>query len=197
MLIFFMIVTSVKNDELIAQTQTNYPNETIKTIHTRKSVRHFTDKAVTKEQLETILKAGMAAPTAMNGQSWEFYVITERKMLEELAKGLPSAQMLKQASAAIVVCGNTDKVGKIDEAQFWMLDCANASENMLLAIESLGLGGLWTALYPDKDRMDFARKTLKIPTNLMPLNCIPIGYPTGEDTPKDKYKPEKIHWNQW
>jgi nitroreductase len=194
---FLMILTSLENNELIAQTQTKYPNETIKTIHSRKSVRHFTDKKVSKEQLETIVKAGMAAPTAMNGQPWEFYVVTERKILDELVKGLPNSQMLKQASAAIIVCGHTEKNGKIDESQFWMLDCANASENMLLAIESMGLGGLWTALYPDNERMDFARKTLNIPQNIMPLNCIPIGYPTGEDKAKDKYNAEKIHWNIW
>ena len=139
----------------------------------------------------------MAAPSAMNVQPWEFYVITDRKILDQLVIGLTSAQMLKQASAAIIVCGNTDKVGKMDESLFWMLDCANASENMLLAIESMGLGGLWTAIYPDKEKIDFTRKTLNIPQNIIPLNCIPIGYPTGEDKAKDKYKSEKIHWNKW
>ena len=180
-----------------AQTTATYPNETIKTIHFRKSVRHFTDKKITKEQIETIVEAGMAAPSAMNGQPWEFFVITEQNILVALSKGLSHTPMLDKVSAAIIVCGNIDKTDKIDESLFWMLDCSNASENILLAIESLGLGAVWTAVYPDKDKIAFVRKTLNIPDNIIPMNCIPIGYPTGEDKAKDKYKPEKIHWNKW
>jgi nitroreductase len=78
-----------------------------------------------------------------------------------------------------------------------VIDCSLAGENILLAVESLGLGALWTAAYPDKDRMDTIRKILKIPDDIIPLNVIPIGHPTGEDKPKDKFNPENIHWEKW
>jgi len=195
--LIFLLLSIITYFNMKAQTTATYPNETIKTIHFRKSVRHFTDKKITKEQIETIVEAGMAAPSAMNGQPWEFFVITEQNILVALSKGLTHTPMLDKVSAAIIVCGNIDKTDKIDESLFWMLDCSNASENILLAIESLGLGAVWTAVYPDKDKIAFVRKTLNIPDNIIPMNCIPIGYPTGEDKAKDKYKPEKIHWNKW
>jgi nitroreductase len=67
----------------------------------------------------------------------------------------------------------------------------------LLAVESLGLGAVWTAVYPYEDRMKPVIEELKLPENIIPLNVIPIGYSTGEDKPKDKWKPENLHWNQW
>jgi nitroreductase len=66
-----------------------------------------------------------------------------------------------------------------------------------LTVESLGLGALWTAAYPDNDRMSTIRKILNIPENIIPLCVIPIGHPTGEDKPKDKFKEENIHWDKW
>jgi nitroreductase len=72
-----------------------------------------------------------------------------------------------------------------------------AYENILLATEALGLGATWTAAYPDKERMQSVRDILGIPSNVIPLNVTPIGHPTGEDKPKDKYKKEKLHWEKW
>ncbi|MBQ1218654.1 MAG: nitroreductase family protein, partial [Bacteroidales bacterium] len=71
------------------------------------------------------------------------------------------------------------------------------AENILLAIESMGLGGLWTAGYPYEDRMSNMKAALNIPDPYMPLCLIPIGYPAKEEKPKDKWKPEKVHYNVW
>ena len=165
-------------------------------IHSRKSVRSFTGQAVSKSDLEKILKAGMAAPTAVNKQPWSFLAVSDRKMLDKLAEGLPYAKMLRKAGAAIIVCAIPEKA--IDgSAEFAVIDCALASENILLAVEAMGLGAVWTAAYPDKEKMAFLRKALNIPGNIIPLNVIPVGYPTGEDKPKDKFKKENIHWEKW
>lgn len=169
-------------------------NETLETIHNRKSVRHFTDQPVSKDQIEVLLRAGMAAPTAVNRQPWAFYVVTQRETLDLLAEQLPYAKMLSQAQAAIVVCGDMEKAGNLKEEGYWVQDCSAATENILLAAESMGLGAVWTASYPYNDRMEVVINTLNLPEKDVPLNVIPIGYPTGEDVPKDKWKPENIIW---
>jgi flavin reductase (DIM6/NTAB) family NADH-FMN oxidoreductase RutF/nitroreductase len=171
-----------------------YENETLEVIHNRKSVRHFTDQPVSKEQIETLLRAGMAAPTAVNRQPWAFYVVTQRETLDALSEQLPYAKMLAQAPAAIVVCGDMEKAGNLKDKGYWVHDCAAATENILLAAESIGLGAVWTASYPYDDRTEVVIKALNLPGNHVPLNVIPIGYPTGEDAPKDKWKPENVIW---
>lgn len=171
-----------------------YENETLEVIHSRKSVRHFTGQAVSKEQIETLLRAGMAAPTAVNRQPWVFYVVAQREVLDTLAEQLPYAKMLRQAQAAIVVCGDMEKAGNLQDKGYWVQDCAAATQNILLAAESIGLGAVWTASYPYDDRTKVVIKALKLPENHIPLNVIPIGYPTGEDLPKNKWKPENIIW---
>ena len=165
-------------------------------IHNRKSVRSFTGQGVTKEQLDKILRAGMAAPTAVNKQPWSFIAVTDRKTLNALKDGLPYAKMLDKAGAAIIVCAIPEKAYE-KSTEFAIIDSTCASENILLAAEALGLGAVWTAAYPAKDRMDLVRKTLNIPEEIIPLNVIPIGHPAGDDKPKDKYKPENIHWEKW
>ena len=165
-------------------------------IHERKSVRNFTGDTVSKSDLDKIIRAGMAAPTAVNMQPWSFVVITERKFLDELATGLPYAKMLTRAGAAIVVCTESEKAHNKSQ-DMAVIDASLAGENILLAIEALGLGGVWTAVFPYEDRMKHVHAVLKIPQKVIPLNVIAIGVPSGKDKPKDKYRKEKIHWEQW
>ncbi|NTV30148.1 MAG: nitroreductase family protein [Candidatus Omnitrophica bacterium] len=165
-------------------------------IHSRKSVRHFTGQPVSADLLNRIVRAGMAAPTAVNMQPWSFVVVTDRAMLDALAAGLPYAKMLDKAGAAIVVCALPDKAFQ-KKTEFAIIDASCASENILLAIEALGLGGVWTAAYPDPERMDLVRKVLGVPAEVIPLNVIPVGHPDGTDQPKDKFHPENIHLEKW
>jgi len=171
-----------------------YVNETLEVIHNRKSVRHFTDQAVSEEQIKLLLRAGMAAPSAVNRQPWAFYVVTKRETLDALGEQLPYAKMLRQAQAAIVVCGDMEKAGNLKEQGYWVQDCSAATQNILLAAESIGLGAVWTAAYPYEDRTKVVVEILNLPEKHIPLNVIPIGYATGEDKPKDKWKPENIVW---
>ena len=171
-------------------------NNTVKTIFERKSVRSFENKVLSKEQLELIVKAGMAAPSARNLQPWAFIIITDRNTLNTLADRLPYAKMLHEASAAIVVCGVPENAGDSPEG-YWVQDCSAATQNILLAIESMGLGAVWTGVYPRSERIDVVRDVLSIPQNVFPLNVIPIGYPKGENRPKDKFKPENIRREKW
>ena len=170
--------------------------DTFSVIHARKSVRNFTGAPVSKTDLDKIIRAGMAAPTAVNMQPWSFIVVTDRNKLDELAEGLPYAKMLFKAGAAIIVCTEPDKAhGKSKDMA--VIDASLGGENILLAIEALGLGGVWTAAFPYADRVKHVRTVLKIPDEVIPLNVIAIGVPAGQDTPKDKYKKDKIHWERW
>lgn len=165
-------------------------------IHARKSVRHFTGEAVEKAALETIVKAGMAAPTAVNQQPWSFVIVTDKTQMAALADDPHYAKNLTNAGAAIIVCTNPDKSFN-KGTEIAVIDASLASENILLAIEALGLGGVWTAAYPDEKSTAYLRKVLGIPQDIIPLNVIPVGHPTGKDKPKDKFKKEKIHWERW
>ena len=165
-------------------------------ISERKSVRNYTGAPVSQEDIDRLLHAAMAAPAAVNMRPWKFIVVTDKATLAALAGGLPYAKMLARAGTAIVVCALPEEAAMGSEV-FALLDCTCASENILLAAEALGLGAVWTSVYPGKEVMDFVRKKLNIPQEVIPLNVIPVGYPTGEEEAKDKYDPRNIHWEEW
>jgi nitroreductase len=173
------------------------PKDVLGVIHARKSVRHYTDEPVTKVQLDTLLRAGMAAPTAGNAQPWSFVVVTEPDRLRELASGLEYGRMLAKAGAAIVVCGVPDEALPGKANGMWVLDCSAASENILLAAEGTGLGAVWVGVYPIEERIEHVRKTLGLPETVVPLNVIPLGHPAGIERAKRKYNESRIHWNSW
>ena len=163
----------------------------IDNIFERKSVRSFEDKAISKDTLELLVKAGMAAPSAMNRQPWQFFVSTDRVKMDTLSNRLPYAKMLKESAAAIVVLGNPEV------SKQWMIDCSACTQNILLAAESLGLGAVWTAAYPYEDRVNAIKEVYAIPDPWQPLALIPAGYPKGEHKPKDKWDPAKVHYEVW
>jgi len=165
-------------------------------IHERKSVRSYTGEAVSKEDIDKILRAAMAAPAAIHMLPWKFIVVTDKAKLKALADRLLFAKMLIKAGTCIVVCAVPREAAMSSEA-FAILDCTCASQNILLAAEALGLGAVWTAVYPNKDLIDFVRKELNIPQNIIPLNVIPVGHPTGEEKVQDKYDAKNIHWEKW
>lgn len=166
--------------------------EAVSNILERKSVRYYTDREVEQEKIDLILRAAMAAPTAMDRRPWEFVVINGREMMDSLSEKLPYAKMLAQAPLAVVVCGDRD----LSPAN-WMIDCSAATQNLLLAAEALGLGAVWTGVYPAEERTQLVSSALGLPENIVPLALVPIGYPEGDPKPKDKYDPAKIHLNKW
>ena len=165
-------------------------------IFNRKSVRSFTSEPVSEEHIQAMLKAAMAAPTAVNYQPWRFVVVTDRTQLDAMAEILPYAKMLKQAPLAIVVCGETTWFdGK--ENPYWQQDCSAATENLLLAAEALGLGAVWTGVFPNMQLAEPLSEFLGLPETVQPLCAIPIGHHDGTTKPRDKWKPENIHYGRW
>lgn len=172
--------------------ESNGSNQTLETIFNRKSVRKYTERPVEKEKLETLVRAGMAAPSSRDRRPWEFVIVTDRDLLDKMGDGLPLARMLKETKQAIIVCGDTVK-----SENAWQLDCSAAAQNILLAAESMGLGAVWTAAYPYPERMKIIQDALQLPEHILPLTVIPLGYPTGIEKPKDKYNKKQIHYNGW
>ncbi|MGL4364264.1 MAG: nitroreductase family protein, partial [Bacteroidales bacterium] len=153
-------------------------NSAMEVILSRRSIRSFTAQTVEQDKVEQLLRAAMSAPTARNMQPWAFIVITDRATLDSLAK-LSNAKMLSSAPMAIVACGDMSKAIKENGTDFWIQDVSAVTQNILLAAHALGLGAVWTGIYPLEDRVSFVRTHLALPSNVIPLSVIPVGYPNG------------------
>ena len=169
----------------------------INNIMTRTSIRQYTNEPVSQQDVETLLRAGMAAPTAVNAQPWHFIAITDKAKLKELAATNRRGSMIEQAALAIVVCGNMDKAMKGKGQAYWIQDCSAATENILLAAHGLGLGAVWTGLYPMDDRVTAVSQVLHLPQTIIPLCTIVIGHPAESPEPKNKWKPENVSYNEF
>lgn len=178
-----------------AQQSVNAEQAVLDNIATRTSIRDYEARPVEKEKIEKMLRAAMAAPTAMNKQPWHFVVVDQRNVLDALAGANPYAKMLKKAPLAIVVCGNTDKMIEGGGRDFWIQDASAATENLLLAAHAMGLGAVWTGAYPSEERCISISKVLSLSDNLIPLNMIVVGYPAEHPQPKQKFKEENISYN--
>lgn len=170
---------------------------TIEDIMTRTSVRAYSDKEVESEKVDTLLRAAMAAPTAGNKQPWRFVVINDKAILDSISENFHTMTMAKDASVAVIMCGDVTATFDGDGRDYWIQDVSAASENLLLAAHAMGLGAVWCGIYPQMSRVEHFSKMLSLPQEVIPMACICIGYPLGETTPKDKWKPEYIHYNSW
>ncbi len=176
--------------------------EKIDFILTRSSVRRFS-RALTAEETEKLLRAAMAAPTAMDYQPWHFVVINDNETKNKLRSFLPYAKMINEDCTGIVVCGDIALYEDVsrregeDNTLYWVEDCSAASENLLLAAHALGLGAVWTGIFPLESRISKLRETLSLPENIVPLNLILAGLPLAEGRVKDKWDPSKIHYEKF
>lgn len=163
-------------------------------IHTRRSIRKFTGEPVTEEQLETLLKAAMTAPSAGHAMPWWFVVATDRAVLDAVPDFHPYAAMCRQAPAAILVCGDPTLE---KYSGFWVQDCSAAVENLLLAARALELGAVWTGIYPDEARMRGARALFGVPEHVVPLALVPVGPTDQPSVAKERYNPARVHRDKW
>lgn len=160
----------------------------------RRSIRQFTNQPIAKDDLTTLLRAAMMAPTARNCQEWEFVVVRDKNTFKEMMHVHPYAKMLEQAACAIIVCGNTQRE---HAPGYWMADCGAATQNILLAATSLGIGSVWLGVYPNEERMNGLAQILGLPDYVKPLNIIALGYPAEKKEDLDRFDPAKIHVEKW
>ena len=164
----------------------------IHTILSRRSIRSYTPQPVSKQHIQTLLEAAMAAPSASNLKPWHFVVVVDRQMLNNLAELHPFGKMLFEAPLCIAVCGDP----AISE-RYRVQDCSAATENLLLAAVALGLGAVWLGAYPKEERITAIRTVLGIPDAIVPLNLISIGHPAEKEEPRTQYDEERVHREHW
>jgi nitroreductase len=163
-------------------------------IFERRSIRKYTNQEISDETIEKLLRAAMAAPSAGNEQPWHFIVIRDRETLNAIPKFHPYSQMLKEAPAAIIVCGDSS----LEKFQgYWVQDCSAATQNILLEAQEMGLGSVWLGVYPMEERVNGLKSLLKLPAYVTPLCILPIGYPAESREPADRYDPIRVHADQW
>ena len=181
-------------------------NAAVENIMNRKSVRSWNDQPVSDEDITTMLKAAMAAPSGMNVQPWSFVVLKDKSNFEKMFEGNFNLKMFNEAPVVIVVCADTTHTRPSRENpeekitgpnRIWRDDLGACTENLLLAAESLGLGAVWTACYPFEDRYMPVKEALGLPETVVPYCIVPVGHPAAPEQPKDKWKPERIHYDRW
>lgn len=162
-------------------------------ILTRTSIRKFDQRPVEDSKIDTLLRAAMAAPTNGNLQPWHFVVLKDQKDIAAYAASNPRhADDIRATPLLIFVCADTTRMAEGMGRDIWIQDCSAASENLLLAAHAMGLGAVWTTIWPIQKKVKGISSTLRLPGNLIPLNCICIGYPGEQPEPKDKWDTKKI-----
>ena len=180
-----------------AKQETSMENQAINNIMTRVSVREFTGEKISEAQIDTLLRAAMAAPSAINKQPWAFIVVTDEALIAKLGEALPYSRCSNHPAVAIIPCGDLSKAIEGEMGAFWINDVSAATENLLLAAHAMGLGAVWTGLHPDMNRARLVQEMLGLPEHIIPLCVVPVGVPAEQPEIKDKYKPENIHYNGW
>ena len=174
----------------------NGTNNVINSIMTRTSIRQYTDKKLTDIEIESLLKAGMAAPSACNLQPWRFVVVTDPEIKQAISDQIKPAGPAAKAPAVIVVCGDLESTFET-APDYWAEDCSAVTENILLAAHALDLGAVWMGVWPQKERYDFLGELLGLPSNIIAFGMIAVGYPAENPSPKDKWDASKVHFEKW
>jgi len=167
--------------------------DAMEAILTRRSIRKYTKQPVSDEVLKELLEAAMCAPSAGNRQPWCFVVINDRKIMNEIPKYQIYSQMLKEAAVAIFVCCDIN----LENKGFGVEDCSAATQNILLAAHAKGLGAVWLGVYPPEPLVTATKKLLNLPEHIIPISLISIGYPAEQKPQPDRYRADRVHYNQW
>ena len=168
--------------------------DALEAIHTRRSIRRYEKKPVPEELVQRVLAAAMMAPSARNAQPWQFVVIDEAELLAQIPEICPNAPMIAAAPLAILVCGDLDLE---KSAGYWVIDCAAAVENMLLAAHALGLAACWAGVYPREPRVEGLRRLLGVPQRVIPHSLVVLGYPAERPESEDRYRTDRVRRNGW
>lgn len=178
-------------------TETMKQEAVLNAIQTRASVRQFTGEKITNEQIQTLLRCAMSAPSAINKQPWAFVVVTEDSLLRQMGEAFPYSRCGNGAACAFVMCGDLSKAIEGEGQGFWINDVSAATENLLLAAHAMGLGAVWTGVYPSSERTAQVQAMLGLPEHIIPMCIVPVGVPAEQPAVKQKFKEENIHYNRW
>lgn len=166
----------------------------LEVIMERRSIRRFTDQPLTEAQMDSLLRCAMQAPSAGNQQPWHFVVIRNRDTLTAIQEIHTYSAMLKEAPAAVLICGET-ALQRYEG--YWVQDCSAAVQNLLLGACGMGLGSVWLGIYPIPERVDGLRRILSIPESVTPFALVALGHPAEKKGFVDRFNPERIHHEKW
>jgi nitroreductase len=176
--------------------------EALEVIFKRKSTRKFTNKEISEENLNIILKAAMASPSCANTRDWQFIVVRDKETLAKMAdaNGRP-AQVLKEANVGILICGD-EQLAFSSAKEYWVIDGAIATENMCVAATALGIGNVWLGTWPQMERVNNQKALFNLPDHIIPHSILALGYPLDEeafiaDNSGWKFEESKIHYEKW
>ena len=176
-------ICSVKDKLLERESEEHKMNS----IFHRVSIRKYEERPVEQEKITQMLKAAMAAPSACNQQPWEFYVVTDKNVIERLSEASPYAKCAKDAPLVFVPCYRTEGIAP----DYFEIA---AVENLLLEADYLGLGAVWMGIAPDEGRMNAVKEVLDIPEYLRAFALVPCGYPAESRAQQDRYEESRVHY---
>lgn len=156
-------------------------------IKKRRSIRKYTSKTVSDADIRTLLEAAMAAPSANNSQPWQFIVVRDKELRQQLAETHPWSRMCAKAPVVFVVCGDERS------SDHWVEDTSAATQNLLLAVTAMDLGAVWVGIYPRPQREAHVRRALGIPEGVRVLCLVPVGHPAESKQPRTQYDERKVH----
>ncbi|GMU94864.1 MULTISPECIES: nitroreductase family protein [Ignavibacterium] len=168
--------------------------ETLLTIINRRSIRKYKPVKIEEEKINLLLKAAMHAPSAMNLKPWHFIVINSEEVIKQTVKSVPHAEMIKQSGNAILICGDSS----VEKNESWLIqDCSAATQNILLTAYDSGLGSCWIAVHGMNDMVKNLKTQFNLPDEIIPFALVAFGYPDEEVKTEQRFKEEKIHYNNW
>lgn len=167
----------------------------MKEIFSRRSVRRYEDRPVDEEKIKKILRAAMYAPSAGNEQPWHFVIVKDKNILHEITSFHPYTQMLKEAPLGLVVCADMSNLKH--DGDFWIQDIAASIQNILLQAEALGVGTCWCGLYPKEEFVKRVSGLINLPEHIIPVAIVAMGYPTEKREVKERYDPDRVHYETW
>lgn len=171
-------------------------NQKLDFIFSRRSIRKYYNREVPDEMIHDLLEAGMAAPSAVAKDPWHFIVLKERATLNKLADVLTSGQMLRQSTAALVVCGDITRAN-LGLESYMLQDLSAATENIILAANVLGLGTCWLGVHPRPERMEGITELFNLPAHIIPMCGIAIGWPKDPPPARTRFNPDRVHREKW
>ena len=163
-------------------------------ILSRRSIRRYTGEKISESLIEKLLKAAMYAPSAVNRQPWHFFVFRSGETMTAITEVHRNAMMLQQADAAILVCWDENLQ---HDKGYGPIDCAAATQNILLAAHGLGLGAVWAGVYPRENRMVSVSAIFSLPSHIKPFSIVSLGYPAEKKISPDRFDTSRIHYEKW
>ena len=168
--------------------------EALENLKTRRSIRKYQNKSISEETIKEIITCAMYAPSAFDNQPWHFIVINKKEIFNNIFTVVTHAEMIKEASHAIILCGDKKLEENID---LIIQDISAATENLLLAAHARDLGAVWIGIYPFDEVIKGIKRLFKIPENIIPISMAVLGYADEKPEQPERYKPDRVHKNKW